>query len=630
MIRVDGPADAAGRAIPLGREADAAARRPGQGAAVDGKAVYVRLLGHVLPYRRTFAIGVAAMVVLGLTEPAIPAILERIIGSFEAQAFDGMPFYAALFLGMFFVRGLSSFFSMFALESVAARIVMDLRREMFDRLMRIPVPAYEDVSSGSLISKVTFDTQQVTGAATHAVTVLVRDSIAVLGLLGWMLWIDWILTLIVLAAAPPVVVVVVYFSRRLRRTSHGLQRTMGDVTHVLQEGIEGHKVVKVFSGQAYETRRFTDAATRARRFQIKFAAAAAAMAPIAQMATALALAIILLLSARRLEGGTMTISDFVSFFTAMALLFAPVKRLTRINAQVQQGIAAAASVFTLIDASVETDAGPGRIRRAEGRLALESVTFRYRSASRPALDRVSIAIEPGETVALVGPSGSGKTTVAGLIPRFHDPESGRVRLDGVDVRDLTLESLRANVALVSQDIVLFEDTVAANIAYGGAAADATREAVTAAARAAHALEFIEAMPQGLDTLIGERGVKLSGGQRQRLAIARAVLKDAPILILDEATSSLDSESERHIREAVETLRAGRTTLVIAHRLSTIEGADRIVVMDRGRVADTGTHAELLARNGLYTGLCRFQFFRRERPARQAAGHVSDPKTSTLS
>ena len=303
----------------------------------------------------------------------------------------------------------------------------------------------------------------------------------------------------------------------------------------------------------------------------------------------------------------------------MALLFSPIKRLTGINARVQQGIAAAASVFALIDAPVEADTGTVRAPRAEGRLALESVTFRYGGEPRPALDDVSITIEPGETVALVGPSGSGKTTVAGLLPRFHDPESGRVSLDGADVRSLTLESLRANVALVSQDIVLFDDTVAANIAYG-AAAGATREAITDAARAAHALEFIEAMPQGLDTLIGERGVKLSGGQRQRLAIARAVLKDAPILILDEATSSLDSESERHIQEAVEVLRAGRTTLVIAHRLSTIEGADRIVVMDRGRIADVGTHTELLARNGLYAGLYRFQFFRREIPPMRAAGN----------
>ena len=585
----------------------------------DSKAVYLRLLRHVLPYWRTFAIGVAAMIVLGLTEPAIPALLEKIVGSFEEQALDGVPLYAALFLGMFLVRGLSSFLSTFTLESVAARLVMDLRREMFDRLMRIPAPAYDDTASGSLISKVTFDTQQVTGAATVAVTVLVRDSVAVIGLIGWMLWIDWTMTLIALAAAPAVIAIVVYFSGRLRRMSHGLQRTMGDATHVLQESIEGHKVVKVFSGQAYETQRFRDATNRIRRFQVKFVSASAAMAPIAQMAMAVAFALILLLSARRFAGGAITISDFVSFFSAMALLFGPIKRLTNVNAQVQKGIAAATSVFALIDAPVEADNGTIRAPRAEGRLSLDSVTFRYRGEPRPALDAVSIMIEPGETMALVGPSGSGKTTIAGLIPRFHDPESGCVRLDGADVRDLTLESLRANIAFVSQDITLFDDTVAANIAYGGGG-DATREAIIAAARAAHALEFIEAMPQGLDTLIGERGVKLSGGQRQRLAIARAVLKDAPILILDEATSSLDSESERHIREAVETLRAGRTTLVIAHRLSTIEGADRIVVMDRGRIADTGAHAELLARNGLYAGLYRFQFFRRERPPMRVASN----------
>ena len=582
----------------------------------DSTALYLRLLRHVLPYRRTFALGVVAMIVLGLTEPAIPAILDGVVSSFEQQVLDAAPLHAALLLGLFFIRGLSSFLSAFALESVAARVVQDLRQNMFDRLMRIPAPAYDNVASGSLISKVTFDAQQVTDAATHAVTSIVRDSVATVGLIGWMLWIDWKLTLIALATAPGVIAIVVYFSRRLRRMSHGLQRTMGDVTHVLQESIEGHKVVKVFSGQAYETRRFVDSAQRVRRFQVKFVAAAAAAAPIGQMIIAIALAIILLLSERRFAAGALTISDFVSFFTAMALLFSPLKRLTSVNARVQKGIAAAASVFALVDSPVEIDTGSVRIQRADGRLDLDSITFRYHEDVRPVLDSVSISIEPGETVALVGPSGSGKTTIAGLIPRFYDPEIGHVRLDGIDLRDLTLESLRANVALVSQDIILFDDTVAANIAYG-ATAGAPREAIADAARAAHALEFIETMPHGLDTLIGERGVKLSGGQRQRLAIARAVLKDAPVLILDEATSSLDSESERHIQDAVETLREGRTTLVIAHRLSTIEGADRIIVMDRGRIVDTGPHAELLERNGLYAGLYRFQFFRHEQIERPA-------------
>ena len=583
----------------------------------DSKAIYLRLLRHVVPYWRVFALGTVMMIVLGLTEPAFPAILEMVVGSFEEHTLDNVPMYAALFLGVFLVRGLSSFLSVYALESVAARLVLDLRRDMFDRLMRIPAPACDNVASGTLISRVTYDAQQVTDAATRAVTVLVRDSVAVLGLLGWMLWIDWKLTLIALATAPVVMAIVVYFSRRLRRMAHGVQHTMGDVTHVLQESIEGHKVVKVFSGQDYETRRFADAANRVRRFQVKFAAAGAATAPIAQMITAIALAIILLLCARQFEAGAIAISDFVSFFTAMALLFSPIKRLTRVNALIQRGIAAAASVFAMIDAAVETDSGSVRMGRAEGRLELDSIAFRYEDDSKPVLDDVSITIEPGETVALVGPSGSGKTTIAGLIPRFYDPCGGHVRLDGVDLRDIALESLRANVALVSQDIVLFDDTVAANIAYG-ATAGASRAAIVEAARTAHALEFIEAMPDGLDTLIGERGVKLSGGQRQRLAIARAVLKNAPILILDEATSSLDSESERHIQEAVEVLRAGRTTLVIAHRLSTIEGADRIVVMERGRIADIGSHDELMARNGLYSGLYRFQFSRREPPMRAAS------------
>ena len=586
-------------------------------ASEESRAIYARLLGHVVPYWRVFALGMVMTIALGLTEPAFPWILKKVVSSFEEHALEGVPLYAAFFVGVFVVRGLSSFVSVYALESVAARLVLDLRQGMFNRLMRIPAPVFDNVVSGSLISRVTYDAQQVTEAATRAVTVLVRDTVAVVGLLAWMLWIDWKLTLIALATAPVVMVIVVYFSRRLRRMSFGVQRTMGDVTHVLQESIEGHKVVKVFSGQDYETQRFTDAANRVRRFQVKFAAAGAATAPIAQLVTAIALSVILLLCAQLFESGAITISDFVSFFTAMALLFTPIKRLTRVNAVIQKGIAAAASVFAMIDASVEADDGSVRIGRARGRLELESISFRYEGGATPVLDGVSMTVEPGETVALVGPSGSGKTTIAGLIPRFHDPDSGRVRLDGVDLRDLTLDSLRANVALVSQDIVLFDDTVAANIAYG-ASAGASRAAIADAARAAHAMEFIEDMPEGLDTVIGERGVKLSGGQRQRLAIARAVLKDAPILILDEATSSLDSESERYIQEAVERLREGRTTLVIAHRLSTIEGADRIVVMDRGRIADIGAHAELIDRNGLYAGLYRFQFSRREHPVRAAS------------
>ena len=583
----------------------------------DSKTIYLRLLRHVVPYWRVFALGTVMMIVLGLTEPAFPAILEMVVGSFEEHTLDNVPLYAALFLGVFLVRGL-----VVVPVRVRARVGGGAARAGSPPGHVRPADAHPGAGLRqrrvrTLISKVTYDAQQVTDAATRAVTVLVRDSVAVLGLLGWMLWIDWQLTLIALAAAPVVMVIVVYFSRRLRRMAHGVQRTMGDVTHVLQESIEGHKVVKVFSGQDYETRRFADAANRVRRFQVKFAAAGAATAPIAQMITAIALAIILLLCARQFEAGAIAISDFVSFFTAMALLFSPIKRLTRVNALIQRGIAAAASVFAMIDAAVETDTGSVRVGRAAGRLELDSITFRYEDDSRPVLDGVSITVEPGETVALVGPSGSGKTTIAGLIPRFHDPVGGSVRLDGVDLRDITLESLRANVALVSQDIVLFDDTVAANIAYG-ATAGAPREAIVEAARTAHALDFIEAMPHGLDTLIGERGVKLSGGQRQRLAIARAVLKDAPILILDEATSSLDSESERHIQEAVETLRASRTTLVIAHRLSTIEGADRIVVMERGRVVDIGSHDELMVRNGLYSGLYRFQFSRRDVPMRAAS------------
>lgn len=581
----------------------------GAAPAADATTLYLRLLRYVRPYRARFALGVGAMLVLGVTEPAIPAILGQIISSFEGAELNvaALNLAVALFMGLFLVRGLSSWVSHVALAAVAARVVEDLRREMFARLLRLPAAAHERASSGVLVSRVTFDTHQVSAATTSVLVVLVRDSVAVVGLLGWMLWIKWEFTLIALAAVPFIIAIVVYFSHRLRRLSHEVQHRMGDVTHRVQESLHGHKVVKVFAGQRHEMNRLARAAGRVRQFTIKHASSEAAGAPIAEMITAIAIGFILILAAREFIAGEFSISELVSFFGAMALIFSPIKRLTRVNGNLQRGIAAAGSVFALLDEPGEEDHGTVRIDRARGRLEFDAVAFRYAGDDRKVLDGVSFVIEPGATVALVGPSGSGKTTIAELIPRFHDPESGHIRLDGVELRDLTLASLRANLAIVGQDTLLFDDTVAANIAYGAGVADAPPDAIAQAARAANALAFIEAMPDGFDTLIGERGVKLSGGQRQRLAIARAVLKDAPLLILDEATSSLDSESEQQVQQALEQLSVGRSTLVIAHRLSTIQGADRIVVIERGRIVDAGTHAELMARSGLYASLYQLQF-----------------------
>ena len=569
--------------------------------------LYLRLLSYVKPHWRVFALGIAGMATVAATEPALPALMKPLIeGTFidkDPQLIRWMP---VIIVALFAVRGAASFVAAYALGWVGSRLVTDLRNAMFARLLAMPARFYDEQSTGALISKLTFDVTQVSAAATSALTIVFRDSLAIVGLLAYLLWLNWKLTLFALVMGPLIVAVVRVLSVRLRRSSREVQDAMGYITQVIEEAIGGHKVVKLFGGQDYEKRRFAQEADRVRRHVMKQVSAVAASAPIVQLIAAVALAVIVYYAMLQSSAAQLSVGEFAAFVAGMLLLTAPLKRVTDINEYLQKGLAAAESVFRLIDQPVEPDSGTLAIGRARGEIRFENVDFSYGEGERPALEAVNLAISPGETVALVGASGAGKTTLVNLVPRFYHPTRGRVLLDGHDLATLTLESLRANIALVSQDVVLFNDTVAANIAYGRASG-ASGADIIAAAEAAHAMEFIREMPQGLDTLVGENGLKLSGGQRQRIAIARALLKNAPVLALDEATSALDTESERHVQAALETLMRGRTTIVIAHRLSTVEKADRIVALDRGRIAETGSHRELLARGGIYAKLYSIQF-----------------------
>ncbi len=569
--------------------------------------VYRRLLGYVRPYWRVFALSIGGMLVFAATEPVFAALMKPLIdGSFVERDPEVVRLMPWLLIGLFVVRGIAGFVNTYFLSWVGRRVVTDLRQEMFEHLLLAPARFYDRQSTGQLLAKLTYNVENVATASTSALTTLVRDGFSVLGLMLYLLYLNAELALIFLVIGPTMAGALKYATKRLRRHGRRIQERVGDLTQVAQEAIEGHRLVKAFGAQARTAARFSVINEKARSLQMKLIATEAASVPLVQLISAIAIAIVVYLSSLQGLREDISVGSFMSFVVAMGLLLPPVKRLTAVNGQIQRGIIAAESLFELIDAEVEADTGQRVIARAQGRIEYRQVTHRYAPDQPPALCGVDLVIEPGERVALVGRSGSGKSTLVNLLPRFYDPTEGEILLDGIPIRELTLASLRAQIALVSQEVVLLNDSIAHNIAYGCQVMPGRAELEQVAA-SAHALEFIQSLPQGFDTPIGDRGVLLSGGQRQRLAIARAMLKNAPILILDEATSALDVESERHIQAALETLMARCTTLIIAHRLSTVERADRILVLDNGRIVEQGRHVELLALGGRYAHLYRLQF-----------------------
>jgi subfamily B ATP-binding cassette protein MsbA len=572
----------------------------------DSWAIYRRLLGYLLGYWKILLLSMLSMTVAALTEPAVAKLLKPLIdGGFVNKDPHVIMWVPLAIIGIYLLRGVAGFVNEYTASWLTGHLVQTLRQQMFAKLVRLPAHYYDENQTGRLMSRITNDVNQVTEAGFNVITVTVRDGVTALAMLGLMLTTDWQLTLICLVVLPGVTYCMRLVGQRLRGLARQNQQHMAQMTQVLAESIQCQRAIKVYGGDAREMARFDHTAESVRRNQVKQSAASAANTGVTQLMIACALAAILYFAGLRAQHGALTAGDFMVFLTAMLGLFAPVKRISSVSQALQRGLAAAESVFAFIDEPGEPDHGSHALSVIRGQLSFDAVNFTYANADSPALYGIDLAIQPGETVALVGASGSGKTTLASLVPRFYEPSAGRLLLDGVALTDIPLRQLREHIALVSQQVELFNDTVAANIAYGKE--NASREAIIEAARAANALEFIEALPEGLDTIIGENGTRLSGGQRQRLAIARALLKNAPLLILDEATSALDTQSERLVQAALENLMQNRTTIVIAHRLSTIENADRIVVMHQGRLAEQGRHDELLAKGGLYAKLYSLQF-----------------------